>query len=130
MLDSTSRGFQNRSEGIYFMNKFKEFVMRFKNPIFFSLLAVIGIFGVYVGYVTVDRYQVIVSGVLGLSTLYLLYLDYLSSQKNFNKHVGIRIEFPKDLRYLGYGFFLVIIMFWAMIQVVHAFWYLMGLFKN
>lgn len=112
------------------MNKFKEFVMHFKNPIFFSLLVIIGILGVYVGYVTVDRYQVIVSGVLGLSTLYLLYLDYLSPQKNGNKRVGIGIEFPKDLRYLGYGFFLVIIMFWAMIQVVHVFWYLMGLIKN
>lgn len=112
------------------MNKIREFIVRYKNLIFFSLLGASCTFGVYVGYITVDRYQVIVSGVLGLSTLYLLNLEFLSSKRISNKRSGIRIELPKDLIYLVYGFFLTIIMFWAMIQVIHVFGFMAEFIKS
>lgn len=112
------------------MKKIVEYVICYKKFIFFLLLGISCVFGLYIGYMSVDRYQTIVSGVLGLSTLYLLHLEFLSPKRNANNRgAGINIELPKDLIYLIYGFFLAIILFWAMIQIVNAFWYILRLFK-
>ncbi len=43
---------------------------RFKSLFFFSIIAVFGGLGVYVGYMTVDRYKTIVNATLGLTVLY------------------------------------------------------------
>jgi len=101
-----------------------------KNQIFFGLVAIVGILGAYVGYVTVDRYEIIVRATLGLTVLYLLYREYLLPKGAPNKPVNIRIEIPNALRYLVIDFLVMIIAFWASIQVLHLIWYLRDLFAN
>jgi len=101
-----------------------------KNQIFFGLVVIVGILGAYVGYVTVDRYEIIVRATLGLTVLYLLYREYLLPKGAANKPVNIRIEIPNALRYLVIDFLVMIIAFWASIQVLHLIWYLRDLFAN
>jgi len=81
-------------------------------------------FGVYVAYITVDRYENIVHGVLGFTILYLLYLVFLSPRRIINEPIEIDLEFPRDLKHLIFGFFLTIIIFWAGAQIIHLVWYL------
>ena len=111
------------------MNKFNRFIFRFKNQLFFSLVAIFAALGVYVGYVTVDRYKTIVNATLGF-TILLLYPKFLSPRKTVNQPDGIQLEFPKDLKYLIYAFIKAIIMFWAGIQVLHLVWYLIDIFTD
>ena len=101
-----------------------------KNQIFFGLVAIVGILGAYIGYVTVDRYEIIVRATLGLTVLYLLYREYLSPKSAANKPVNIRIEFPNALRYLVIDFLVMIIAFWASIQVLHLVWYFRDIFTT
>lgn len=58
------------------MDKYKDFISRYKKYLFFSLVAIFSGFGVYIGYITVDSQKVMVNASLGLTVLYLLYKKY------------------------------------------------------
>lgn len=103
--------------------------MKTKRLIFFSLLIITIAFGIYIAIVIMDRYELVVRGTLGFTTLYLLHQHYLSPQKNRDESVGILIEFPRDIKHLISGFFLSIVMFWAFQQVLEIVRYLFKLLK-
>ena len=101
-----------------------------KSQTFFRLAWLVGILGAYVGYVTVDRYEIIVRATLGLTVLYLLSREYFSPKGIPDKPVDDWMEIPVALRYLFVAFLAMIIAFWASIQVLHLIWYLRDMFVN
>lgn len=115
------------------MDNFKRFVSNYKNQLFFSLAAILSALGVYVGFVTVDRYKTIVNGILGATVLYLLYEKFLSPKRSSGEPTGIQVELPQDLKKLIYAFIGTIVGFWAAAQVVNLIFYviniLLGLVK-
>jgi hypothetical protein len=103
------------------MDKYKDFISRYKRHLFFSLVAIFSGFGVYIGYITVDTQKVMVNASLGLTVLYLLYQKIFSPSGNLNRPVGVKIELPKDFIYLIYAFVWAILIFWSGVQVLHLF---------
>ena len=112
------------------MDKIKIFTLRYKKQIFFSLVGLFSAAGACIGYVTVDRYEIIVRATLGFVVLYMINRQFLSPRKNVNESIGVQLEFPRDLKYLVYGFFLTIIMSWSGIQMLYLMWYLKAIFTN
>ena len=77
-----------------------QYFSRSKNQIFFSLVALLSLVGVYVGFITVDRYENIVHGVLGFTLLYLLYFVFKSRKRMITEPREVYLEFPRGLKYL------------------------------
>jgi hypothetical protein len=111
------------------LNKIREFISHFKIQIFFTLVATACALGVYAAFVTVDQYEIVVDATLGFTVLYLLLLKFLTIQRASNEPTGIKLEFPKDLKYIFFGFFITMIALWASIQVLNLIWYLMDIFS-
>ena len=109
------------------MYKLREFIFRFKNQIFFTLMAVVISLGAYIGYWTVDRYAVFARGVLGCTVLYFIYRQYKEATE---EPTGLQVDLKKDLRFLPGLFLISIIGMWATIQVVQMVLYLINLFRN
>jgi len=76
-------------------------------------LIIAAIVGAYVGAITVYRYEILVRGILGIATLYLIYLLFVPLKNFVGKLTGIQVEFPRDIKYIVAGFFLSIIMYWS-----------------
>jgi hypothetical protein len=94
---------------------------RSKKIFFISIIAIFGALGVYIGYMTVDKYKTIVNASLGLTVIFLLYINFLSPKEGAKFPIKEAFEFPKDIKYLVYALVLAIIMFWAGVQVLHLF---------
>jgi hypothetical protein len=109
------------------LDKLKRFISLYKNQLYFSLVAIVGTLGVYVGSMTVDRYKTIVNGTLGSTVLYLLYEKFLSPRRSGDEPGGIQIELPQDLKKLFYAFFAAIVGFWAGAQVVNLVFYIVSI---
>ena len=97
-----------------------------KNKIFFIMLIVAIISGMYIGIATVYRYEIIVRGILGLATFYLIHLLFVPPKNFVSKPIGIQVEFPRDLKYIASGFFLSIIMYWSGQHLLDVVLYLMN----
>ncbi|SRR6266498_55236 len=112
------------------MDKFKKSILRYKNQLYFSLAAIVIALGVFIGFITVDRYKTIVNATLGGTVLYLLYDKFLSPKSIDHQHTksGVEVELPHDLKYFIYGLISTIIAFWAGVQVIHLIWYLINTF--
>jgi hypothetical protein len=108
------------------LDKFRRFLLRFKNQFFFFLVAVLVALGAYIGFITVDRYKMVVDATLGITVLYLLYEKFLSPQRNSDESTGIQVKLPQDLKYLIYACTFTIIGFWAGVQVIHLIRYLVN----
>ncbi len=87
-------------------------------------------FGAYVAYIIEDRHKVVVNGVLSSAVLYLIYLAFLSPRKIISESIEVKLEFPKDIKYLVIGFFATMIMFWAAGQILDLIWYLLSGFTG
>ena len=83
------------------------------NLIFFVTLIITVAAGVYIGIVTIYRYEIMVKGILGITTLYLIQLLFVPPKNFVSKLNGIQVEFPRDIKYIVLGFFLSVIMYWS-----------------
>lgn len=83
----------------------KKYISRFQKTLFFSLIVIIGIVGIYLGRITVHKYDIYVDAVLGLTLLYFLYQPLLSSNKEIEKPTGLALEFPRDFKFWFIVFF-------------------------
>ena len=114
------------------MEKFNSFISTYKNQIYFSLAVILMALGVYIGFKTVDQFQIIVNAALGITVLYLLYDKFFSHGRINNQLADNQVKLPQDLKKLVYAFIGTIIGFWATAQVVRLVYYLinilMGLF--
>lgn len=111
------------------MKTSREFLARFKTPIFFTIVTITSVIGAFIALSTVDRYQIIVNAVLGLTVLYEFYKDFRSIKKKPDEPKGIHIELPRDLKYLGIALFLTVIGIWAGSQILYLIWFLLNLSK-
>lgn len=103
------------------MDKLKRFIAVYKIQVFDFLILVSVAPGIYVGFITVDRYPNVVNAALGISVVYLLIQKALPHKKLADEPEGIHVEFPRDLKYMGYAFVSTILMFWSGVQVLHLF---------
>jgi hypothetical protein len=55
---------------------------------------------------------------LGLTVLYLFYREYFLPKGTPDKPIDVRIEVPVALRYLVIAFLVMIIAYWASIQIL------------
>ena len=111
------------------MKTFREILVRFKTPIYFTIVTITSVLGAFFALSTVDRYQIIVNAVLGLTVLYEFYKDFRSIKKKPDEPKGIHIEFPRDLKYLSIALFVTIIGVWAGNQILYLIWFLLNLSK-
>ena len=111
-----------------FLKIIKGFDMLNQNRLFYLSGAIFCLLGAYVAFMTVDKYAVIVHGVLGGTVLYFVYLLFLSNRRIGNRMIDEPPEFPRDFRYFGFGFILTLILFWASVQVLHLIWYIIARF--
>ena len=82
--------------------------------VFYGLVILTCAFGAYTANVIEDNFRIIANGVVGLVTLYLIYLAFVSPKNVLNKRVELDdLEIPKDIRYFFFAFFWTMIMFWA-----------------
>ena len=110
------------------MDKFRRFISAYKHQLYFSLFAIFAALGVYIGFITVDRYKTIVNGTLGITVLYLLYEKFLSRRRSNNEPTGIQVRLPQDLKYLIHALIGAIIVFWAGAQLVQLVYYVISIF--
>lgn len=107
------------------MNTIYKYLSKFKNQIFYFFGIVICVFGLYLAHLTVDRYKHIVDCILGFVTLFLIYLVLFSQKRIINISSSEEFEFPKDLWLFAIVFFMAIITYWAVIQIINLGWYVL-----
>ena len=83
------------------------------NAIFFTTLIIAVVAGTYIGIITLYRYGIVVRGILGFATLYLIHLLFVPPKNFVSKLIGIQVEFPRDIKYIISGFFLSVIIYWS-----------------
>ncbi len=93
---------------------------RRRNAIYFTGIAVVGIAGVYVAYMTVDRYVLWVRAILGCAVLYLFLKEYVLPASEPESEKGIHVQFPRDLKSFPLSFLDAILLTWAGSQVAAA----------
>lgn len=94
--------------------------------ILYVMVAGISALGVYIGLETVDRYEVIVRAVLGITVLYSFYRYYMHPKKMSDAPVETRIGISDYPKYLMIVFVVSTIGLWASIQVLPLIGYLMN----
>jgi len=103
------------------LDKLKRFISVYKIQVFDFLVAGSIALGIYVGFLTVDRYPNVVNAALGISVIYLLIQKALPHKKLADEPEGIHVEFPRDLKYMVYALVSTILTFWSGVQVLHLF---------
>lgn len=93
------------------------------------LLLIIGALslGVVVGSV-IYKYKTLSDGILGLSTLVLLYLFFVPPKGLDNSTNGFKVEIPRDVKYIPLSFFVTLIGTCALEYVIDFFSYLFDIF--
>ena len=112
------------------MDKLKRLFVDHRYKIFLIIQITILIAGGFVAYLTVYRFAIFVRAALGLTTIYLFFLEYVVLKRLKNESFGVKFEFPKDIRYFVMDFFVFIIMVWAGVQVLDLIRYLIHIFAN
>jgi hypothetical protein len=107
------------------MNIVKKFMLRYKNQIFYSLAMVICALGAYIANLIEDQNRVLAHGIVGGTVLYLIYLVFLSPKRIINDLLETPPEYPEDIKYLFFGFFITMVMFWAAGQIIDLVRYLL-----
>jgi hypothetical protein len=92
--------------------------------IFFTLLVIAVAIGGYIAYATLYRYELLVRGALGFTTLYFIYRQIMSSNEISEEPRGIYIKLPRDLKLIFLGFIVSIITCWAAGQLLDIIKYL------
>ena len=113
------------------MEKLKSLVLGYRPQILLLLEIIILIIGGLVAYFTVYRYALIVRAVLGLTIIYLFYLEYvIFRMAHDDRAFFIRFELPKDIKYFVIDFFVIIILVWSGVQVLDLIRYLIHIFAG
>ena len=107
------------------MNKFKRLKVDYSYQIFLAIEIATVAIGVFVAYLTVYRFEVFVRAALGLTIHYLLFREYIVFRRITNESLGVKFEFPKDIKYFVIDFFVIIVMVWAGVQVLDLIRYLL-----
>jgi len=106
--------FKSKARSTLIPNGPKKTSLLHNERVFYGLVILTCAFGAYTANVIEDNFRIIENGVVGLVTLYLIYLAFVSPKNVLNKRVELDdLEIPKDIRYFFFAFFWTMIMFWA-----------------
>jgi len=111
------------------MNTIHKYFLKFKTQIFYFFGTVICLLGLYIAHLTVESYKHIVDCVLGLVTVLLIYIVLFSQKRIINSSPREEFELPKDLWLFVIIFFMAIITYWAVTQIINLGWYILDSFK-
>jgi len=100
------------------VKKSKEPILRVKNKTFSIIFLVSCAAGGFMAHKFFEAYPVIARAILGAATLFLVWVEFLSSWNSVDEPSEIRLEIPKDLRYFAYGFIVSAISIWACMQIL------------
>lgn len=109
------------------MEKYKRRVAWIKNQIFLILFGIPIALGILFAYLTVNRYAVVVRGVLGFAVIFLFSILIKLSTVGVSENRKIQFQIPRDLRFFVYNFLAAAILFWAIVQVFNLIWQLIQL---
>jgi hypothetical protein len=115
------------------MNIIKKYVLQYRNQIFVLLVVIACLLGVYLANIVEDRLGLVANGILSLTVLYLMYLVFLSPQRIIitpSEISKIRFEFLVVIKYLVFGFFWTMIMFWASGHILNLMTHLLSGFAG
>ena len=112
------------------MKESHKLTVTIKNQTFLILFVVSCIVGGYVAHKTADQYAIVVRGILGVTVIFFMWLEFFSTKEWAIETKEIQLEIPNDLRYFLYGFIFSAIGFWAGIQILNLVWYLLRLASN
>jgi len=108
------------------MKSNRKFTILHRNEIFYTLVVIMCVLGVYVANIVEHQYAIIAGGITGLAILYLIYLVFVAPKNITSKPIELKdLEFPRDIKYLFIGFFWTMIMFWAAGQIINLAQYLL-----
>jgi hypothetical protein len=85
----------------------------------YALLVAFGFLGVHVASLTIDRYDIVVRGILGMVIVYYILREASSSndREGFNR----LLVFPQNIKYFVIAFLYAMVSYWALSQVVDMF---------
>ena len=112
------------------MKESNKLTVTIKNRTFLMLFVLACIVGGYVAHMTADQYAIVARGILGVTVIFFMWLEFFSSKEWIIETEKIQLEIPKDLRYFLYGFIFSAIGFWAGIQILNLVWYLLRLISS
>lgn len=92
----------------------KKFPILQKKEIFYTIVFILSAFGIYIAWLIENHSKIVAGGILGLVVLYLMYSAFVLPRNAKGPPIELEdLEFPRDIKYLFYGFFWAMIMFWA-----------------
>ncbi len=80
---------------------------------FWILQFLFGMFGVYIGFITIKKFPVVVSGLSGLATIYLVNLLFFPP-KDFFKTVPSKALSRKTAKYAFMCFLICLVLSWSL----------------
>lgn len=113
------------------MNTNKKFTILQKKEIFYTIVFILSALGIYVARLIENHSKIVASGILGFAVLYLMYSAFVLPRNTTGRTIEFEdLEFPRDIKYLFYGFFGAMIMFWAGSLILDLVRYLLGTYAN
>ncbi len=91
----------------------------FDKLILFVAAIFISLLGVYIGLTTIWKYELIVRGLLGVSTIYLIRLLFSPPKNFFDKPLDIAIRSFTGIKYILVDLVLSIVLCWATYYAVN-----------
>lgn len=91
----------------------------FDKLILFVVIIFVNLFGVYIGLTTIWKYELIVRGLLGASTIYLIRLLFSPPKKFFDKPLDVAIRSFTGVKYILVDLVLSIVLCWATYYAVN-----------
>lgn len=92
----------------------KKFTVLQKKEIFYTTVFILSALGIYIARLIENHFKIVASGILGFVVLYLMYSAIVLPRNTTGRSIEFEdLEFPRNIKYLFYGFFWAMIMFWA-----------------
>ena len=105
-------------------------IQTFKKALFSLFFMAIGFVGTIVGRLIMNRYEIIVNGILGLVVLFLLIKLFPSPKSSNGGPFNDLFDFPRNIKYSVYGFFLALILYWSAKHVLTFIAYIPKIFEQ
>lgn len=83
-----------------------------------------GMLGIYIGLITIQKYEVVVSGLSGLATIYLVNLLFFPP-KDFFKSMPGKVLSLKTIKYSVMCFLICLILSWSLRYFIDSLFYIL-----
>lgn len=93
-----------------------------KDAAFWVLLILAGMLGVYIGFMAIQRFEIIVRGLMGFANIYLIHSLFFPP-KDFFKLMPYRILSLKTAKYMFMCFLICLTVSWSVIHLIDLLYY-------